>query len=103
MDALKFLEEFHRMCIRYCCCEECPMKELQKEYSNGFAVTREKPEEAVSIIKKWSEENPVVVNGARVMESIKELGVTRATFFPYDTNDICVYFDKDWWDAPYGG
>ena len=101
MDAVKFIKEKDRMCKRHCCCEECPLEHFGKGSVLCSVAISDKPEEAVSIVKKWSEENPVIVNGARVMKNIEEMGTPRATFFPYDTNDICVYFDKNWWDAPY--
>lgn len=103
MDAVKFIKEKDRMCDKYCCCDGCPLENFKKGPLSCSAAISKEAEKAVSIVEKWSEENPVVVNGARVMENIKEMGVPRATFFPYNANDICLYFDKDWWDAPYEG
>lgn len=100
MDAIKYLTEFHRMCIRYCCCKGCPMKELQKEYSNCYAATREKPEEAVPIVEKWSEEHPLVTNGMKVMELIPDN--SRLTNDTGEDN-VQMVIARGWWDAPYKG
>lgn len=96
MDAIKYIEEKERMCKSLLNCEGCPIR-----YTCD--PNAEEAKEVVAIVEKWSREHPKIVNGARVIENIKEMGAPRVTFFPYDTNDICVYFDKDWWDAPYGG
>lgn len=97
MDAIHFINEVNRMCKSHDkVCTGCPLMNSNC-LVNDFDVEAEK---VVPIVEKWSEEHPKIVNGARVMKIIEEMGAPRATV-SYDPNDICVYFDKDWWDAPY--
>ena len=58
MDAVKFLKEYNRMCKSYRHdCGECGIDKMR----NGDGCTsiiHAHPEEAVSIVEKWSAENP---------------------------------------------
>ena len=103
MDAVKYIKEKERMCEKHPFCSDCPLRKINKEENCCAVAIKNHAEEAVYIVEKWSEEHPNIVNGERVMKNIEEMGAPRATLFPYDTNDICVYFDKDWWDAEYKG
>lgn len=59
MDAVKFLKEYNRMCKSYGHdCGECGIDKMR----NGDGCTsiiHAHPEEAVSIVEKWSAEHPV--------------------------------------------
>lgn len=61
MDAIKFMKEKKRMCNSYSeCTEICPLKKLMDENRLtclGYCFAH--PEEAVSIVKKWSTEHPI--------------------------------------------
>lgn len=62
MDAVLFLKEKHRMCKNYGL-HECPKCGLSSQ-NNGKAIgcggfVLKYPEEAVSIVEKWSRENPL--------------------------------------------
>lgn len=61
MDALKFLEEKHRMCNyeEYLCDPNCPLKKLSDKYHyTCSAVCEYYPNEAIAVVEKWSEEHP---------------------------------------------
>ena len=59
MDAVKFLKEYNRMCKSYGHdCGECGIDKMR----NGDGCTsiiHAHPEEAVSIVGKWSAEHPI--------------------------------------------
>lgn len=55
MDAVKFLEELHRMCTTIPGCEVCA---LQDRLTHCPAFMPD-AKEAVSIVEKWSAEHPV--------------------------------------------
>ena len=59
MDAVKYLKEYERMCRSYgFSCGECGINKMR----NGDGCTsiiNKYPEEAVSIVEKWSKQHPV--------------------------------------------
>lgn len=59
MDAVKYLKEYERMCRSYGFdCGECEINKMR----NGDGCTsiiNKYPEEAVSIVEKWSKEHPI--------------------------------------------
>ena len=58
MDAVKYLKEMHRMCNGANCCE-CPLYANNNGKNvNCKILEREHAKEAVSIVEKWSAENP---------------------------------------------
>lgn len=62
MDAVKFLEEFRRMCDSHKECETCPFHSPPKYYCLWDVLADsecEITERAVSIVEKWSAEHPV--------------------------------------------
>ena len=54
MDALKFLTELDRMCNSFRNCEGCPFV----DEGCRSAPTKEKAEDIISVVEKWSEEHP---------------------------------------------
>ena len=59
MDAVKYIKEKQRMCTSYEECMDCGLHEGEMEKSMGcYTYCTEYPEEAVSIIEKWSQEHP---------------------------------------------
>lgn len=54
MDAVKFINEYRRICTLKRCME-CPLKEM------GCSITTQKAkaEEIVDIVEKWSAEHPI--------------------------------------------
>lgn len=94
MDAVMFLKEKHRMCktmreINFFnegkieSCENCPIERYCGEETLN-------PESAVSAVEKWSNENPIITNGAK----FKEVFGWLPTF-----SDGEIY--KEWWNEPY--
>ena len=59
MDALKFLEEFDRMCNLYIknYCKGCPRAE--SPYCGVDGMNKEERAKLISDIEKWSRENPI--------------------------------------------
>lgn len=59
MDAVKFLKEYNRMCNSYGHdCGECGIDKMRN--GNGCTgIIHAHPEEAVSIVEKWSAEHPI--------------------------------------------
>ena len=61
MDAIEFMKEKKRMCKSYSeCTEACPLRKPMDENRLtclGYCFAH--PEEAVSIVEKWSTENPI--------------------------------------------
>lgn len=59
MDAVKYLKEYERMCRSYGHdCNKCGIDKMR----NGDGCTsiiNKYPEEAVSIVEKWSKEHPI--------------------------------------------
>lgn len=57
MDAIKFIQEYTRMCNQEVCCE-CPMNELLKKYGVEvceYDFVSMHPEEVVCAVDKWSD------------------------------------------------
>ena len=70
MDTIKFMKEKKRMCNSYSeCTEICPLKKLMDENRLtclGYCFAH--PEEAVSIVEKWSAEHPVKTRQSEFLE-----------------------------------
>lgn len=65
MDAVKFLKEYNRMCNSYGHdCGECGIDKMRN--GNGCtSIIHAHPEEAVSIVEKWSAEHPVKIRESK--------------------------------------
>lgn len=60
MDAVKFIKERNRMCDFYEFCHNgCPLNLGVLDEGSCLRWCFEHPEEAVSIVEKWSSEHPV--------------------------------------------
>ena len=113
MDAVTFLKEAHRMCIAlHQDCDDCPL--VNNEYCNLRCWQEEQIhlsmnyEEIVAVVEKWSKENPLVTNGDKVMEIIKDAGVpvtARGSGFDREVplNTVHIVVSENWWDAEYKG
>lgn len=69
MDAVKFLKEKERMCNRYQSlnCKGCPL-EPAPEYGGYISCEQfaeEDPDEVVSNVEEWSENNPILTNAMK--------------------------------------
>ena len=63
MEAIKFLEEWNRMCINTKSCGECGIWDETNTISEDcLEILMERPEEAIEIVRKWSKENPKKTN-----------------------------------------
>ena len=64
MEALKFLQETHRMCEMRENCDNCPVKDIYCD------VTKEKYDFAkfVEIVEKWSRENPAKTRQSELLK-----------------------------------
>ncbi len=58
MDAVKFLEEYSRMCNKYGDCVGCPMEGESLCQCNDRKILHEESTRMVKIVENWSEENP---------------------------------------------
>lgn len=61
MDAVKFLEEYNRMCNTYNDCVGCPMKNMPFCYPHDM-TTNDERKELVNAVEKWSEEHPIMTS-----------------------------------------
>lgn len=91
MDAVKFLEEWHRMCksnYSVSGCGKCPMSSL-----NGFCAHNiSMPvEDVVSRIEKWSAEHPVKTRLMDFMEKHPNARLQPGTRMPFLTPDVLGY------------
>lgn len=66
MDAVKYLKEYNRMCSKETC-TSCPLRDLEKD---GFCkdILIKYPEQAVSVIEKWSSEHPMKTRQYELLE-----------------------------------
>ncbi len=80
MEALKFLQETHRMCEMRENCDNCPVKDIY------CGVTKEKYDFAkfVKIVEKWSNEHPVKTRQSEFLKMFPN-----AALFDYGTSTIC--------------
>lgn len=114
MDAVMFVKEWARMCnsVRYC--EKCNIKEKTALKSCGKTV-KESPERAVSIVEKWSAENPIKTRQSEFLKlhpnaKINSSGALAVCPLHIDTgavdicnliylNDSCEKCCKEYWLA----
>ena len=69
MDAVKFLEEKVRMCQSVKQCYDCPLDSSKTNISICCQdLLTDYPKEAVEAVEKWSNEHPMVTNGAKFVE-----------------------------------
>lgn len=63
MDAVKFINEYRRICTLKRCME-CPLKEM------GCSITTQKAkaEEIVDIVEKWSAEHPIKTRQSELLK-----------------------------------
>ena len=82
MDAVKFLKEYNRMCKSYGHdCGECGIDKMR----NGDGCTsiiHAHPEEAVSIVEKWSAEHPAKTRQSEFLRVLP--------FAPTDENGVLI-------------
>lgn len=80
MEALKFLQETHRMCGMRENCDNCPVKDIYCD------MTKEKYDFAkfVEIVEKWSSEHPVKTRQSELLKMFPN-----AATFSYGTYSIC--------------
>lgn len=97
MDAIKFMKEKKRMCNSYSeCTEICPLKKLMDENRLTCLVyCFAHPEEAVSIVKKWSTEHPIKTRQSEFLKlhpnaKIDSHGVLEACPLRIDTKSVNV-------------
>ena len=80
MDAVEFLKENERMCIKTDICADCPAY----EENNGHDVTCNEfmdkyPEEYVSCVEKWSAEHPVKTRQSEFLKMFPKVEMSRGT------------------------
>lgn len=97
MDAVKFLEEYNRMCNTYNDCVGCPMHDKPFCHPHDM-TTNDERKELVDTVERWSCEHSMVTNGAEVLGMIPsdKLG----SIFR-NTEGVTLYIDKSWWNAEY--
>lgn len=54
MDAVKFINEYSRLCKTYGNCEVCPFQ----EETISCSLTHEKAEKLVTVVEQWSQSHP---------------------------------------------
>ena len=117
MDAIEFMKEKKRMCKSYSeCTEACPLRKPMDENRLtclGYCFAH--PEEAVSIVEKWSTENPIKTRQSEFLKlhpnaKISSSGVLAVCPLHIDTgavdicnlinlNDGCEKCRKEYWLA----
>lgn len=69
MDAVKFLEEKERMCKSVKQCYDCPLDSGKTDITVCCQdLLTYYPKEAVKAVEQWSNEHPVMTNGAKFEE-----------------------------------
>ena len=69
MDEMKFLEEKKRMCDKHEGCNECPLSKINNRYGMVCGSLIEvHPEEAVSIVEKWSANHPAKTRQSELLK-----------------------------------
>ena len=113
MDTVKFLKEYGRMCKSYGnYCRECEMRKVKDNvYESCSNAISRKPEEAISIVEKWSAEHPVKTRQSeflKIFPNTKIEGDTLAAHPCYIESEIkrlCRKYDtcdkckKEFWLA----
>ena len=61
MDAVKFLEEYNRMCNTYNDCIGCPMHDKPFCHPHDM-TTNDERKELVDAVEKWSREHPIMTS-----------------------------------------
>lgn len=96
MDAVKYIKEKYRMCEKYPLCGGCPLRKINKEGTSYDTAVKKHAEEAVSVVKKWSEEHPRKKTNGDMIKAL--LPKERKYTLPFK-DIIIINLDKDWWDA----
>ena len=90
MDAVKYLKEYERMCRSYGYdCNKCGIDKMR----NGDGCTsiiNKYPEEAVSIVEKWSEEHPVKTRKSEFLKMFPDVRIGSDGFPRFSPCDLDV-------------
>ena len=85
MDAVEFLKKLKRMCNKYETCVGCPCAEKGNKYAIMCAdLIKQHPEDAVTIVEKWSAEHPAKTRQSEFLKMFPN-----ATFLNNESIDIC--------------
>lgn len=68
MDAVKFLEEYRRMCNKYGDCVGCPMEGEPLCQCNDRKISHKESKRMAEIVENWSKENPEEVGKKYIIE-----------------------------------
>ena len=101
MDAVSYIRERARMCKETKNCGECPL--IGGGCGSNLKMS---PKKILAIVEQWSKEHPLVTNGDKVMEIIKDTGVpvtARGSGFDREVpvNTVHIAVSEDWWNAEY--
>lgn len=107
MDAITFLKEYHRMCGTVGECGKCPAY-VEDAYPLCEYIDPGKEKEFVDVVKKWSQDHPVITNRMKFKEMFGwELMDPISCRFYHDKSCDHFAYDKiicrncPWWDEPY--
>jgi len=110
MEAVKFLKERERMCMTlnrtgYESCEGCELDDVDcMKYILAY------PEKAVSMVEKWSNDNPLITNRTKLEEVFGKLCDIRKSVkcSAWNSNNCYIFRENllpcmvcPWWDEPY--
>lgn len=68
MDAVKFMEEYRRMCNKYGDCVGCPMEGEPLCQCNDRKISHKESKRMAEIVENWSKENPEEVGKKYIIE-----------------------------------
>ena len=113
MDAVKFLEEVHRMCLTIDCLDGCPLYERTTELctlETPDSMRWKEAKQLVSAVEKWSAEHPQKTRLMDFLEKypkapLKSDGYPQVlpVVFGYCNRNSCLtchYINKACWDLP---
>lgn len=95
MDAVKFLEEYKRMCEFYPTCEACPIRDAKPALMTCDVYMSESPYAFVSVVEKWSAEHPVKTRLIDFLEKYPNAALVGKDNLPYVRPIVLGYCGKN--------
>lgn len=97
MDALKFVEEYERMCKHHDKCKGCRFDEANYDCPDSYDLA-----DLIVEVEQWSKEHPKKTNGQVILDILFNMGATCIDTVKYGYNrKIEISVGADWWEEEY--